>query len=901
MTENAAASAQRLTYAAAVMLPALRRLCAAATLACLVPAVPASGQDRAAVLARYSYDPSIPTLERVVGHDHGEEITSPEQIVTYLRALAEAAPDRTRLVEYGRTWEGRPLLLLAIAAPAHIARIDQLKADYQRLADPRALSAADEAALTGELPVVVALVHSVHGNEISPAGAALLEAYHLLAARDDPRVDRIRAGAIVLIDPLQNPDGRARFVHQTRVGRGAEADAHPLAAEHDEPWPGGRANHYLFDLNRDWFAQTQPESRGRVAALREWMPHVVVDLHEMGANSSFFFPPSARPGNTHTTPVQYELLEVFGRANAEAFDAEGYPYFTREVFDAFYPGYGVSWPMAQGAIGMTFEKASARGLAHRRDDGTVLTYLDGIVEHFTAAVTTADTAAGARERLLREFVAFRRSAVAEGDAHAVKQYVLVPGRDPGRARRLAALLVANGIEVRQTTADATLDGTPVPAGSFVVPHGQPAGRLVRNLLDRETPMPADFIEAQEERRHNRQPDQIYDVTAWSLPLLYDVTCLTASRPIPADSRPWTPDPAIEGAPLAAARVGYLLPWGSTTVTVTATLLRQGVRVSVSGEPFTVNERRFPAGTAIVRTTGQQADVAAILGPLATRLGADVVAIDSAYVVDGLSLGSNQVRPLKAPRVVLAWDTPTQSLSAGWARYVLEQRLGLAPSAVRVSSLGRLPLADADVIVLPSGQYGTAIGADLLRRLQDWIEAGGTLVTLAEATRWATQPTVGLLATSAEWKGGAAVNAKPAEPRGSTPAQPIDFDAAIEPAQEPPTLVPGSILNTRVDTTHWLAAGIGESLPVNVQSQRVFTPLPLDRGRNVIVYAAPDALVASGIVWEESRAQLAHKAYLLHQPRGQGHVIGFAEDPNNRAFADATQLLFANAVLLGAAH
>lgn len=861
----------------------------------------ASGQDRAALLKRFTYDPAVPTLTSVVGHDHGAEVTSPEGIVTYLRALAAAAPDRTRLVEYGRTWEGRPLVLLAIASPTHIARIDALKADYRRLADPRTLSKAEADRLAAELPVVVALVHSVHGNEISPAGAALLEAYHLLAARNDPRVDRIREQAIVLIDPLQNPDGRARFVHQTTIGRAAVADNHPMAAEHDEPWPGGRANHYLFDLNRDWFAQTQPESRGRVAALLEWMPHVVVDLHEMGPNSSFYFPPSARPGNTHTTPAQYALLDDFGRANAAAFDAEGFPYFTREVFDAFYPGYGVSWPVAQGAIGMTFEKSSARGLAVRRSDGAVLTYLDGIVEHFTAAMTTADTAATSRARVLREFVEFRRSAVAEGEAHAVTQYVLLPGRDAGQARRLATLLVRNGIEVLQTRAATKVDGTDVPAGAFVVPHGQPAGRLVRNLLDRETPMPADFVAAQAERRRQRLPDQIYDVTAWSLPLLYDVTCLTPARPLAVETVRWMPPASAEGLTLRPAKVGYLLPWNASTAGVVVALAQQGIRIDIAGGAFTLAGRSFPLGTAIIRTTGQPQDVTTPLARLAAEHGADVVPIDSAYVDDGVSLGSNDVRALKSPRVLLAWDAPTQSLSAGWARYVLERRYGLVPTAVRVGSLPRVSLGEFDVIVLPSGQYSPAIPTDLLRRLKDWVSGGGTLITLADATRWATQESVALLDTSAEWKGGALVNAKPGEPRGAVPSQPIDFDTAIEPRQELPTLVPGSIVQTRVDARHWLSAGLGPSLAVNVQGQRVFAPLPLDRGRNVVVFDAPDRLVASGIVWEESRTQLAHKPYLLHQPFGQGHVIGFAEDPNNRAFAEATQLLFLNAVLLGATY
>ena len=872
-------------------------------LAVLLPSS-APAQDRRAALAGFTYDPTIPTLEQVVGHDHGAEVTSPEEIATYLRALHQAAPTRTHLVEYGRTWEGRPLHLLTIATPERISRLDAIRGDLRRLADPRDLSRGEEDAIVARTPVVVALLHSVHGNEISPAGAALLEGYHLLAARNDPRVDAILRDAIVLIDPLQNPDGRARLVQSTRSSRAAVPDALPLAAEHDEPWPGGRGNHYLFDLNRDWFAHTQPESRGKVAALLGWMPHVVVDLHEMGGDSTYYFPPNAVPGNPHTTPGQQQALRDVGKAIAAAFDAQGYPYFTSEVFDAFYPGYGVSWPIAQGAIGMTFEKASARGLAWRREDGAILTYLDGIVEHFTAALTTALTAAQHRERWLRDYVAFRRSAVAEGEASTtVRQYALPGDGDRGRLRHLAELLQRNGIEVHETTAATTVQGRALPAGSIVVPHGQPAGRLVRNLLDERTEMPAAFVAAQAERRRKRLPDQIYDVTAWSLPLLYDVETLRLTQPLGVPTRPWQP---LATAPLPPARVAYLMPWGTSTAAAVTEALRAGLSVRVAGAPFTLAGRRFPIGTAIVRTTAPSpatatgADVRTVLGGIVARTGVEAVPVDSAYVEEGISPGSNQVKALVLPRVLLAWDAPAQGLSAGWARYVLERRFGLVPSAVRVASMGRVALDEFDVVVLPSGTYGPALPPDLTRRLKDWVSAGGTLVTIGEATRWAASPAVGLLSTSAEWKGGAPMRddeaAAPTRPAAS--AQPFDLARAVEPTRELPTLVPGAIANTVADTEHWLTSGLDGSVPVSVQGQRVFSPLTLDKGRNVVVFAPRERLVASGIIWDESQAQLPGKPYVMHQPSGRGHVVAFTDDPNNRAFAEATQLLFMNAVLLG---
>src|SRR5262245_11462232 len=461
------------------------------------------------------YDAGIPSLKQVFGRDFSERVTTPEEIIRYMKALAEAAPDRTRLIKYAESWEGRELYAIVIADAGRIRRLDEIKAELQRLANPGSLAQSDVERLVKELPVVVALIHGVHGNEISSGEAAMAEAYHLLAAQGDANVDLIRQQAVVIIDPMQNPDGRARFVFQNLMGQAASPDAEPASAEHDEPWPGGRSNHYLFDLNRDWFAQTQPETQGRVKLLLEWMPHVVVDLHEMGGDSTYYFPPAAEPPNPYMTRSQADWLAMFGQNNAARFDERGFAYFNREVFDAFYPGYGVSWPVAQGAIGMTFEMASARGLVYRRQDGTNLTYLDGAVRHFTNAMTTAATAARNREKMLRDFLEFRRNA----GAGTTKAYVLVPGKDPGLTTRLARTLANNGIVVHRTQEPIKLDARTLPARSYIIPLPQPAGMLARNLLDPQVQMNSEFLKRQEERRKKRLPDQIYDITSWNLPML----------------------------------------------------------------------------------------------------------------------------------------------------------------------------------------------------------------------------------------------------------------------------------------------------------------------------------------------------------------------------------------------
>lgn len=863
------------------------------SLLCLMPLFANAQKTEFAPGVRY--DAKIPSLKQITGYDFAERVTPPEDIIRYLKALHEAAPDRTKLIKYAETWEKRELWAIVVASPERIRQLDQIKAGLKQLANPTA--STDVARLARELPVVVVLTHGVHGNEISSGEAALAESYHLLAAQGDAGVDLIRREAIVIIDPMQNPDGRARFVFQNLLGQAMTPDPEPAAAEHDEPWPGGRSNHYLFDLNRDWFAQNHPESQGRVKLLLEWSPQVVVDLHEMGGDSTYYFPPAAEPPNPHMTKTQGNWLNIFGQANAARFDERGFAYFNREVFDAFYPGYGVSWPMAQGAIGMTFEKASARGLVYRRSNDDLLTYRDGAVEHFTAAITTAATAARNREKMLRDFAEFRRTA----GAGEIKAYLLPPGHDAGQTLRLVRMLLANGVTVNRADETIKFGDRVLPAGTFIVPLPQPGGMIARNLLDQNAPMNDEFIKRQEERRRRRQPDQIYDTTAWNQAMLYDVECLASANSVNVKASAVTTDSLkAAAATLPDAVVGYALQWGATSAVAVIEALQSGLRARFLAVPFTLGGRKFERGTAFFRKSENEEDLKNKLAAIVAKHGAEIIKLDSAFTSEGSSLGSNQVVTLKSPKVLLAWDAPTSSLSAGWARFVLERRYGQSVTAVRVSSLGRVDLHRYDVLILPSGNYSATLSGENLRRIKDWVSAGGTLITLADASRWAARESTGLLETRTELRDGSPDGEQPAARTAA--AKPANFDQAIQPLREQPELIPGAILRVRLNEDHWLSSGTDGEIQALVEGTRVFSPIRLDRGSNVGVYGKhDDRLLASGWAWSDSLGLIQQKAFLIHQPMGRGHMIAFAEDPNYRAYAEVTEFLFINAVLLGAAY
>ncbi len=861
------------------------------------------------VLPPAGHDGGVPTLDKVVGFAWGEDITDPDQIGRYAQALAASVPAKVRLLDYGRSLEGRPLVLLVVGSPANLARLDALEAALERLGDSRSTSSAQADQAVRELPAVVWIQCSVHGDEASGADAGLALAYHL-ASGTGPEIERILAGALVFVDPMENPDGRARFVGSVRAARGPRPDPEPAAAEHVQPWPGGRVSHDLFDLNRDWFALSQPETVARVAAMLRYHPTVAADLHEMGPEMGYYFAPPAEPRHPLLEGPAFALLDVLGRANAAAFDARGFRYWTREVFDAFYPGYGDSWPALTGAAGMTFEEASSRGLATRLKDGTTLTYADGVERHLLAAFTTCLTTADNRERFLRAWYDYRRAAVAEGQRGPVRAYQIGDGKDALKAAELAEQLTRQGIEAFRVKAEAG----GVPIGSYVVPLAQPLGRLARALLDRGPSMGAAFEKEQERRDSKRMSDEIYDVTAWSLPLLWATPAKPlASLPQGLGMEPVARGETIEGSLNGPGRVAFLMAWtGDASARALSQLLRQGVKVAVATKPFTLGGRAFDRGTIVVRRAANGDGLQERLEAVARATGATFVGTETGYADSGVDLGSTSVVSLKAPRIAVAWDVPTAAQSAGDLRWALERHLEYPVSAVRTSSLAQTDLSQFDVIVLPDswehgGSYASVFGEDGAKRLASWVSEGGVLVAVGYGAGFLTSDKVGLLASKLEKRQGA----EPTPEKGKVekgddaPAageRAFDYERAIRPAEEDPPLVPGSILRVDLDTESVLAAGFpGGSVDVLADSRRVFAPLKLDRGSNVGVYAGPGSLVEAGFVLAASREQLPKKAYLMLQETKRGKVVAFAEDPAARGLTRATMLLFANAVFFGPAY
>ena len=855
------------------------------------------------------YDPAIPSIEQVLGYAPGERITWHRDTIRYFEALADAAPDRVQIVEYARSWQGRELIYVVLSSADNMARIDEIKAGMQNLTDPRQTSAEEAAAIIENQPPVTWLSYSVHGNEISPTDAAMLTAYHLLASRGDARVPEIMDNTVVVIDPLQNPDGRDRFIHHFTSGMGLRPDSDRLSAEHDEPWPGGRTNHYLFDMNRDWFILTQPETRGRIAALQEWYPVAFVDAHEMGGDTTYFFAPEAVPYNPHLAAEQTESLELFGRNHARWFDDFGLDYFTREIFDAFYPGYGASWPSYYGSIAMTYEQASSRGLVYRQYDGNDLTYAYTVRNHFLTSLSTAEVVAANREEFLTDFYDFQVSAIEEGEQEENRAYLFPVQADQAAVTRIAGLLTRQGVEVSRATAEFDACGVDYAAGSYLIRADQPSKRFVRTLLEPEVSMEEDFLAEQEERRANNLPDQIYDVTAWSLPHMFNVEMNICNRVPTGEFEAAGPDlfiPAeVQGG---EASVAYLVPWGSAPAArLLAKGLLAGLDIKSNDLAFTNLDREYPAGTLIIDVADNPDDLHETMTALARETGAEVVAVNDSWVTEGPSFGSGNVVRFNAPRVAIAWDEPTAAYSAGNTRFVIERQFDYPVTPIRTDRLASADLDRYQVLLLPltaGGSYGGALGESGVENLKNWVSDGGVLIAMGNATRFLADPEVDLLAVRRER---AVVEVEAGEEEeGATVAgtyltEEEQYRQSTVALEDAPYPVSGVLARADVHPEHWLSAGVAPVLNVLIRGSEIYTPIRIDDGVNVARFQGPDDLLTSGYLWEENRRQLAYKPFVLSQPRGAGQVIAFTQDPTVRAYLDGLNVILMNAIFRGSAH
>ncbi len=836
-------------------------------------------------------DERLPRPEAVLGYPLGARFTPWDRIVAYLEALDAASP-RVKMWEYGRTYEGRPLKLVAISSPENIERLDEIRSNVQRLADPSGLSASERERLLRRTPVVVWLAYGVHGNESSSSEAALGTAYVLAAAQGETA--QMLENLVVLIDPLQNPDGRERYVDGYRQRRGEDANPRRTAAEHFEPWPGGRQNHYVIDLNRDWAWASQQETRQRLAAYRSWEPQVYVDFHEMGSESSYFFPPSAEPIHPQIDRRILGWLDKFGRANAAAFDRQGWIYFKEENYDLFYPGYGDSYPSLRGAVGMTYEMAGGgrAGVAMALQDGTVLTLADRVARHLTTSLTTVRTAAKNGRKVLEDFTAGRARAGAEN----VRTFLWTA--DQQEARALAELLTLHGVRVRQlgqpveapVRALARGAGEPQPrkfaAGTYAVSTAQPLGNLVAALMELESPMNQGFLDRQRQRLEQNLDAEFYDITAWSLPLAFNVRAWMAQGEV-GGGKPFAE--AAGGGLRGEGDLGWLVPpQGIASYRLAAALQRRQVRYRVALASFTGDGASYPAGTLFIPRRSNPDGLRETLQGLLQEDGVTAHGVASSWDFKG-SLGSHDMAAVRPVRVGLIGGDGVDATSFGYLWYLLDRQIGMDHDRLDLAQIRQVPLADFDVLLFPSGDYQDRVSDKLKESLDAWVKAGGVLVAVGDAVSWLEDKE---LTTIKRWTPPKkdAEDAKDAEdPEVS--ASPVERQLANR-----PIFTPGAVLATRMQSQHALTLGL--TSPPDVLYEGSLVLKATNDPRQDVLLAADVKPVVAGFAWPEAEQRLAGSLLVGTESRGRGSVVLFAQDPAYRLFWRGTTPILLNALLYG---
>jgi hypothetical protein len=685
-------------------------------------------------------DPAVPTLRAVTGAEPAERPLRPEEALEWFRALDDASPCAT-LLEFGHTFEGRPLVLLAISDPATIADLEVFRRAHVAQLDPRlAPAVAGSAAAT---KAVAMLAYGIHGDELSSTDAACALAWWLVAGTDE-RAQALRRDLVILIEPFENPDGRARYLAQITSFAHQVANPDQDDLSHAAVWPWGRGNHYLFDLNRDWLTMRQPES-ARARQVADWLPQLMVDSHEMSADDSYLFPPARHPFNPLRPLTVRKWERTFSDEQAHALDTRGYPYFSGEWNEEFFPGYGSSWASYHGGIGILYEMSRTSGTTVRKHDGTERTFAQAIEHQVISSVANLESLRSRKVEILADQRAARAEAVALGGKGDCRAWVLLPdARHPGRLPDLAGVLAAQGIEVQVLAGDRATTGAvtdartgrravrDLPPGTVLVRLDQPSGLLARAELNPHVPMNDTFFRDEREYLEKEKGSRLYDTTAWSLPLMRGVPAAWLEVVPRGDWRAWSPAPVANAPAVPAGQ------WTSLIVDndpdeggrALAELLQKGVTVRVAHKPFTIGGRTFSAGALVVRREGNLTDLDAVLAGLSAR--APMFAVGTSRVDAGPDLGGAEFDVLVAPRVGLLAGMPVSADDYGHVWHLLDQDLGLRFSSLDVGRFARTDLSRYNVLVFPpvsggTGLYRQVLGKDGLARLRAWIEAGGTAI------------------------------------------------------------------------------------------------------------------------------------------------------------------------------
>ncbi|WP_316810475.1 M14 family metallopeptidase [Pedobacter heparinus] len=798
--------------------------------------------------------------DEFLGYPLGSKFTSHDKVLDYFKYMGKTGKN-VRIVNYGKTYEGRELLVAIVSSKENLERLEQIRKNN--------LSLSRGQKITGKQPAILWLSYNVHGNEASSTETALKTLYALSAAKGANIPDWLQR-TVVIIDPCLNPDGRERYVNYFNSVSGLRPNPNPMAREHIEPWPGGRSNHYYFDLNRDWAWQTQVETQQRLVLYQDWMPEVHVDFHEQNYNEPYYFAPAAEPIHQDVTPWQREFQVTVGKNNAKYFDQKGWQYFTKEQFDLLYPSYGDTYPLYNGAVGMTYEQGGiGAGLSVITIDGDTLTLKDRIDHHYTAGMATLETVAKNADRLLEEFRKyFERGIVAPPGSF--KAYV-VKAQNLSRLKRMAELLKKNHVEFAFGSEGAAsgynyetgkTETFKLERNDLIVNLSQPRAVLANVLFEPQTTV---------------VDSNTYDITAWALPYAFGLNAYACKEPI--KGKYTSIEDTKETGLLLQQPYAWLLPWTSLEdAKALHALQKAGIKVRVAEEEFTVGGKTYnPGALLIYRAENERSvkDVSAKIMAVAQQAKVHFFSVAGGFVDKGKDFGSSVYPVLNVPKVAIVAGAESAAQSMGEIWHFFEQELGYPLTTISLEDIASLDINKVNVLIFPDGSYGEGIG----EQLQDWLKIGGKLILFEDAILSAVGKKPFDIQKKEYFKDELSVNFIPKY----LSRKQANLSNAI----------PGAIFKVELDHSHPISAGLGNYYYTLKTDDKVYEFL--SKGWNTGVLK-PGSYVA-GIAGEGALKKIGTGMLFGVQPEGKGTIIYIGANILFRSFWENGKQLFANAVFL----
>jgi Zinc carboxypeptidase len=713
--------------------------------------------------AGVTYDPAITTPATCLGHDVGARLAPPDAILGCFRAWVGQSK-RVRIEPYARTYEGRELVRVVITSPENQARLDAILADLAEIADPRQVPAAELERIVREGPAVAWFGYSVHGDEVSGADASVAFGHHLIAGQDGG-VPEMLEQVVVVIDPVMNPDGRARILSQIEQTASLVPNLND-ASMHRGRWPWGRGNHYLFDMNRDWIVGVAPETRGRWQGLLRYHPQLIIDAHEMGPRETYLFYPYADPVNPNMSPSVMAWQRAFAADHSAAFDRHGWAYYTREWADGWFPGYTDAWGSLSGAIGILYEQSGTAGQPMLRSSGKRVTYRESVHAQAVSSLTNLGTLARNRAAILGDYLADRRRWLRP--EIAARTFVVRPGKVPDRERHLVATLVRQGIEVYRASEPFTARDAQgvlgdkqavlrLPEGTYLVPAAQPRGALVRSILELDTRFSSTFLATERAELERTGSSKVYDVTAWNLGQTFALDAYWIDTPRVAQAQVTSAndlgDQAGQDTARPAAGAGEPRPayaWvvdgrDDASVRFAVEALERGIVVHVADHAFETAGQSFVRGSLIVRAGDNRPDLLARLSAAAEAAGVAVIPTATGRAPgEGPDLGGQHFWQLHRPRVGVLTNAPVSPADFGHIWHQIDRELGMPMSMLDLQHLGYHDLRRYTVLVLPQADSGLqGLLTAHAQTLGAWLRSGGTLIAMGDSAAMLASKDLGL--------------------------------------------------------------------------------------------------------------------------------------------------------------